>query len=77
MGKIEKRDSRPDFFAKGGTGSMFGKGTAHPIAPGQSGKDANGGGSDKFAHGGSGKMFGKGHAGKVSSGVSGKQSQEG
>ena len=77
MAKIEKRSAQPDFFAKGGTGSMFGKGTAHDVTPGQSGKDANGGGSSKFAHGGSGHMFGKGHAGKKSPFTSGKQSQEG
>ena len=77
MAKIEKKDSRPDFFAKGGTTAMYGKGTAHPITPGQSGKDANGGGNSKWAEGGSGHMFGKGHAGKKTPFTSGKQSQEG
>jgi hypothetical protein len=77
MGKVEKKDSRPDFFAQGGSTSMFGKGTAHDSLSGQSGKESNGGGGKKFAEGGSGHMFGKGHAGKKIPGQSGKESQEG
>lgn len=79
MGKVESSGPRPDFFAKGGTGKMFGKGRAGEAASGQSGKESNSppGGSDKFASGGSGKMFGKGHAGKKVPGISGKATQEG
>ncbi len=79
MGKVESRSEKPEFFAKGGDGTMFGKGEAGRAAPGVSGKQSNApeGGGEKFAKGGSGKMFGKGKAGKASPGVSGKQSQEG
>jgi hypothetical protein len=92
MGKFEKSSDRPDFFAKGGSTSMFGRGTAHEVIPGQSGKNDNGGSSGekaerkgdgaygkdvRYAEGGSGHMFGKGHAGKMTPFVSGKQSQEG
>ena len=78
MGKVEKRSESPEFFAKGGKGKMFGKGTAGRAESDVSGKQSNSpsGGGDKFASGGSGKMFGKGHAGKVTPGVSGKQSQD-
>jgi hypothetical protein len=92
MGKVEKRSSDPGFFAQGGSGHMFDRGTAHPSTAGQSGKDSNGGSSGqkaerkgegsygkdvRYAEGGSGHMFGKGHAGKMTPFVSGKQSQEG
>ena len=79
MSKVEKSSESPEMFAKGGTNSMFGKGTAGKAESGVSGKASNSpaGGGDKFASGGSGKMFGKGHAGKMTPGVSGKQSQEG
>lgn len=92
MARVEKKDSRPDFFAQGGSTSMFGRGTAHEVIPGQSGKEANGGSSGqaaqrkgegsygkdvRFAEGGSGHMFGKGHAGKKVPFVSGKQDQNG
>lgn len=74
MGKVESKSEKPDFFAKGGKGSMFEKGTAHPAVPGISGKESNGGGSGKWASGGSGHMFGKGHAIKAVPGQSGKES---
>jgi hypothetical protein len=79
MGKVESRSEKPEFFAKGGSGKMFGKGTAGKAADGVSGKQSNSpdGGGDKFASGGSGKMFGKGSAGKKVPGVSGKATQEG
>jgi hypothetical protein len=92
MTKMEKRSESPGFFAKGGSGKMFGKGTTGEVAPGVSGKqsqgtkegekpdrnDAEGYGSGfRFAEGGSGKMFGKGSAGKKIAGISGKASQEG
>jgi hypothetical protein len=79
MGKVESSSEKPGFFAKGGSGKMFGKGAAGRITPGQSGKESNSppGGSEKFAKGGSGSMFGKGSAGKKTPGVSGKQSQSG
>ena len=77
MGKVVKTSSSPDFFAKGGKGKMFGKGTAGRAESDVSGKASNSppGGSEKFASGGSGKMFGKGSASKAIPGSSGKQSQ--
>ena len=92
MGKVEKSDSRPDFFAKGGNTPMFGRGTAHEVVPGISGKESNGGASGakaerkgegaygkdvRYAEGGSGHMFGKGHAGKKVPFISGKADQVG
>jgi hypothetical protein len=79
MGKVISSGARPDFFAKGGTGKMFGKGTAGKATEGVSGKESNSpaGGGDKFASGGSGKMFGKGAAGKKIPGISGKATQSG
>lgn len=92
MGRVDKKDSRPDFYAQGGSASMFGRGTAHEALSGQSGKEDNGGSSGqaaqrkgegsygkdvRFAEGGSGHMFGKGHAGKKTPFISGKASQEG
>ena len=77
MGKVLSSGDKPGFFAKGGSGKMFGKGSAGKVTPGQSGKESNSppGGSDKFASGGSGKMFGKGNANKMTPGQSGKESQ--
>jgi hypothetical protein len=74
MGKVESSGERPGFFAKGGSGKMFGKGTAGKSLEGQSGKESNSpaGGGDKFAKGGSGKMFGKQSANKMTPGQSGK-----
>jgi hypothetical protein len=77
MGKVIKSGEQPGFFAKGGTGKMFGKGTAGKAEAEQSGKDSNSppGGNEKFASGGKGKMFGKGSANKMTPGQSGKASQ--
>ena len=75
MGKVESRSARPDFFAKGGDGHMYGKGHAGPAESGQSGKESNDLGGGKWAKGGSGHMFGKGSAKKAESGQSGKTSQ--
>ena len=74
MGKVLSSGDKPGFFAKGGTGKMFGKGTVGKVTPGQSGKESNSpnGGSAKFAAGGSGKMFGKQTANKMTPGQSGK-----
>jgi hypothetical protein len=74
MGKVISSSTRPDFFAKGGTGKMFGKGTAGRSTEGVSGKESNSpsGGSDKWASGGKGKMFGKQSASKATPGQSGK-----
>jgi hypothetical protein len=79
MGKVEKRSEDPGFFAKGGSGKMFGKGKVGEAVAGQSGKESQTppGSGDKFASGGSGKMFGKGSAGKKVPGVSGKETQSG
>lgn len=43
MGKVMKESASPDMFAKGGTGKMFEKGTAHAAQSGVSGKASNGG----------------------------------
>ena len=45
MGKVMSENAKPDMFAKGGTGKMFGKGTAHAAESGVSGKSSNSGGS--------------------------------
>lgn len=76
MGKVESRSEKPDFFAKGGSGKMFGKGKVGEVEPGVSGKQSNApsGGGDKFASGGKGKMFGKQSANKMTPGQSGKSS---
>jgi hypothetical protein len=74
MGKVISSGDKPGFFAKGGTGKMFGKGTAGKAEEGVSGKESNSppGGSDKFASGGKGHMFGKQSANKATPGQSGK-----
>ena len=74
MGKVLSSGDKPGFFAKGGTGKMFGKGTAGKAADGVSGKESNSppGGSEKFASGGKGHMFGKQSASKATPGQSGK-----
>jgi hypothetical protein len=74
MGKVIKSGANPGFFAKGGTGKMFGKGEAGEAASGQSGKESQTppGGSAKFASGGKGHMFGKQSANKMTPGQSGK-----
>jgi hypothetical protein len=93
MGKIESRGEHPEFFAKGGSGKMFGKGHANTKVPGISGKASQGdnegikpehlGESEgytsgvRYLDGGSTKMFGKGHAGKKVPGISGKADQSG
>lgn len=43
MPKVEKKSERPDFFAKGGSTPMFGRGTAHSAVPDVSGKPSQGG----------------------------------
>ena len=77
MGKVISEDTKGITFAKGGTGKMFGKGTAGRAVSDTSGKQSNSpsGGGDKFASGGSGKMFSKGHAEKAIPGQSGKSGQ--
>jgi hypothetical protein len=75
MGKVIKKGDRPEFFAQGGSSKMLERGTAHPVVPGQSGKEANGGSDAKFAAGGKTKMFGKGHANRAEAGQSAKNSQ--
>lgn len=92
MAKVESRSERPDFFAQGGDGHMFGKGHASCAEAGVSGKQSQGtndgqtpqkkgdegyGSGMKYAEGGSGHMFGKGHAGRKVPGVSGKETQVG
>lgn len=77
MAKEQSRSEKPEFFAKGGDGKMFERGTAHDALSGVSGKASNGGEDAKFAEGGKGKMFGKGHAGKKVPDISGKATQEG
>jgi hypothetical protein len=74
MGKVTSSSEKPGFFPKGGSGKMYGKGSAGKVTPGQSGKESNSpaGGGEKFASGGSGKMFGKQSANKMTPGQSGK-----
>ena len=74
MGKVIKSSADPGFFAKGGSGKMFGKGEAGDAESGQSGKNSQTppGGGDKFASGGKTKMFGKQSANKMTPGQSGK-----
>lgn len=43
MPKQMSQSEKPDFFAKGGSGKMFEKGTAHEAQSGVSGKSSNGG----------------------------------
>jgi hypothetical protein len=43
MGKFESRSDSPGSFAKGGTGKMFGRGTAHSAVPDVSGKPSQSG----------------------------------
>jgi hypothetical protein len=76
MGKVLKNANSVS-FPQGGSGKMFGKGTAGPASEGVSGKDSNDLGGGKWPVGGKGKMFDKGHAGKATPGVSGKQNQTG
>jgi hypothetical protein len=77
MAKVLKNDHNVT-FAQGGSGKMFGKGTAGPAEEGVSGKSSNDMGGGEWAKGGgSNRMFGKGHAGKKVPGVSGKQDQSG
>lgn len=73
MGKVIKKDARPDFFAQGGTTKMFPRQYAGEAEPGQSATSNEP--HKKFAEGGKTHMFGKGHADKMTPGVSGKQSQ--
>ena len=75
MGKVVSKSDKPDFFAKGGNGKMFGKGGAQPSPEGQSAPTSKPGPGGKFAEGGSTKMFGKGHAGESPAGQSAKSSQ--
>lgn len=77
MGKVESRSPKPEFFAQGGDGKMFGKGGADEATSGVSGKQDQGSASRDFPKGGKGKMFGKGSAGKKVPGISGKATQEG
>ena len=72
MGKQISKGPRPEFFAQGGDGKMFGKGSAGPAQDDVSGKASNDLGSDKWAKGGTTKMFGKQSANKMSAGQSGK-----
>lgn len=77
MAKVIKKSDGAGFFAKGGSGHMFGKGCADPAPSGVSAKDSqgSGGGSFQYAKGGSGHMFGKGYANQAPAGVSVKDSQ--
>jgi hypothetical protein len=43
MGKVIKEGDRPGFFAEGGKGKMFDRGTSHNAISDVSGKDSNGG----------------------------------
>lgn len=77
MAKVIKKSDGAGFFAKGGSGHMFGPGCADTALSGVSAKDSQGSGGGKFeyAKGGSGHMFGKGYANQATAGVSAKNSQ--
>ena len=54
-----KKEAQHDVtFAEGGDGHMFGKQSAGPDKPGNTGKDQSAAPGPKFAKGGSGKMYG-------------------
>jgi hypothetical protein len=72
MGKVISSGAKPGFFAKGGTGKMFGKGGSSPSKSGQSGKDSTSPSGGDWGKGGSTKMFGKQTANKMTPGQSGK-----
>lgn len=71
MSKSKVISSSKPGFAKGGSGSMFGKQSAGPKTPGVMGKAQSGSGG-KWAKGGSKQMFGKQSAGTRTPGRSGK-----
>ena len=75
MGKVVSKSAKPESFAKGGSGHMFGKGGAQPSPAGQSAPTNKPGPGEKFATGGSGHMFGRGHANEATAGQSSKSSQ--
>lgn len=75
MSKVIASSPRPEFFAKGGTTKMFGKGGADPATAGQSAYENQPGAGAEFASGGKGHMFGKGHATPAEAGQSAKNSQ--
>jgi hypothetical protein len=71
MPKVIKSGPRADFFAKGGSGHMFGPQKAGPQEAGVTSKSPKGDGG-KWAKGGSGHMFGAQHANTIVPGKSGK-----
>jgi hypothetical protein len=77
VAKVIKKSDGAGFFAKGGSGHMFGPGCADPAPAGVSVKDSQGSGGGKFeyAHAGKSHMFGKGYANQAPAGVSVKNSQ--
>ncbi|QGM46111.1 hypothetical protein [Methylocystis heyeri] len=74
MAKVESTSAGEKFFAKGGSGHMFGKQHAGTQEEGvTSHETAGGGGEGKyFAKGGSKHMFGKQHANTMTPGQTGK-----
>lgn len=59
MGKSKVISTKTGNFAKGGSGSMFGKQFAGPQKSGTTATGSKKGSGGKFAKGGSTKMFGK------------------
>lgn len=74
MAKVESSSEGGKYFAKGGSGHMFGKQNAGTQEEGITSHETSGeGGQGKyFAKGGSGKMFGKQHANTQTPGQTGK-----
>ena len=70
-GKSKVEKSSTPSFAKGGSGSMFGRQHAGTKSPGVTGKATSGDGG-KFASGGSSHMFGKQSANQKTAGQTGK-----
>lgn len=56
--KAKKESEHDVTFAEGGDTPMFGKQSAGPDKPGNTGKDTSAAPGAKFAEGGKGKMFG-------------------
>jgi len=58
MPGTKKESEHDETFAEGGTTPMFGKQSATPDKPGNTGKDTGAAPGAKYAEGGKGKMFG-------------------
>ena len=71
MPKVIKSGARPEFFAKGGSGKMFGPQHASPMPEGTTSRP-DGGKASKWPEGGKGHMFGKQTTSPIPEGRTGK-----